>query len=182
MSTHQITVFYHWANDRSCPLWYMPKMLLFNTTYAFGGWIKRAPAFFRFFIKRIKGWPAWKKAGKLKVSVYFILLVTQHRPQQTPGSLIFLFRRTALLTGKLIMSWNNPLLSIFDDLRYCPGVHELVPVGKQSKCKYCQYLVLVMKNRKEAPTAEKRPWLQWNICNIHLCKDHFDVFHKKQYE
>ena len=26
------------------------------------------------------------------------------------------------------------------------SLHELVPTGKQSKCKYCQYLVLVFKN------------------------------------
>ena len=85
-------------------------------------------------------------------------------------------------TGKLVMRRKNPSLSIFDDLRYCPGVHELVPAGKQSKCKYCQYLVLVFKNRKEAPPIEKRPWHQCNICNVHLCKDHFKVFHKKQHE
>ena len=35
--------------------------LLFNTTYAFDGWIVRAPAFFSvFFNKKIKGWPARK--------------------------------------------------------------------------------------------------------------------------
>ena len=59
-------------------------------------------------------------------------------------------------TGKLVTRRNKPSLSIFDDLRYCPGVHELVPAGKQSKYKYCQYLVLVFKNRKEAPSVEKQ--------------------------
>ena len=78
-------------------------------------------------------------------------------------------------TGKLVMRRNKPSLPIFDDLRYCPGVHELVPAGKQNKCKYCQYLVLVFKNRKEAPPVEKQPsWHQCNICNVHLCKDHFN--------
>ena len=39
-------------------------------------------------------------------------------------------------TGKLVMSRKNPSLSIFENLQYCPGVHELVPARKQSKCKY----------------------------------------------
>ena len=83
-------------------------------------------------------------------------------------------------TGKLVMSRKNPSLSIFENLQYCPGVHELVPARKQSKCKYCQYLVLVL-NRKEAPPAEKSTWLKCNICNVvHLYQAHFDVFHKKQ--
>ena len=77
-------------------------------------------------------------------------------------------------TDKLVTRRIKPSLSIFDD--------ELVPAGKESKYKYCLYLVLVFKNRKEAPSVEKRPWHQCNICNVHLYKDHFKVFHKKQYE
>ena len=75
-------------------------------------------------------------------------------------------------TSELVMSRKNPSLSIFDDLRYCPGVNKLVPASKQRKCKYCQYLVLIMKNRRKETTlvAEKRPWLQCNICNLYLYK------------
>ena len=35
------------------------------------------------------------------------------------------------------------------------STHELVPAKKQSKFKYCQYLVLVFKNRNEVPPLRK---------------------------
>ena len=51
--------------------------------------------------------------------------------------------------------------------------------ASQKKCKYCQYLVLVAKTRKEVPSAEQRPWLKCAICDVHLCSNHVEVFHKK---
>ena len=50
---------------------------------------------------------------------------------------------------------NTVLRNFFPVVRTNP--HELVPVParKQSKCKYCQYLVLVLKTRKEAPVPRR---------------------------
>ena len=82
-------------------------------------------------------------------------------------------------TAKLVMCRTKPSLSIFDDLRYCEGVHTMIPAKKQSKCKYCQYQVLVAKVRKETPPIEQRPRMMCSICNVHLCPNHVAVFHRK---
>ena len=82
-------------------------------------------------------------------------------------------------TAKLVMCRTKPSLSIFDDLRYCEGVHTMIPAEKQAKCKYCAYQVLVAKVRKEAPPIEQRPRMMCSICNVHLCPAHVAVFHRK---
>ena len=56
--------------------------------------------------------------------------------------------------SKLVMSRNKPSLSIFVNLQYCEGEHKMISAS-QKKCKYCQYLVLVAKTRKEVPPSEK---------------------------
>ena len=81
-------------------------------------------------------------------------------------------------TGKIVMSRSKPSLSVFDESRYCAGEHKMIP-ATQAKCKYCQYLVLVAKVRKEAPPIEQRPRLKCSICDVHLCKNHVEVFHRK---
>ena len=80
-------------------------------------------------------------------------------------------------TGNLRYCRTKPSLCIFDHLRYLPGKHKLV-VGRQQKCKYCQYLVLLAKNNKQAPPIEARPYKQCNICKLSLCDKHFDQFHE----
>ena len=68
----------------------------------------------------------------------------------------------------LTFTGNTVLRNFFPVVRTNP--HELVPVParKQSKCKYCQYLVLVLKTRKEAPVPKKQPWLQYNTFNAYI--------------
>ena len=75
------------------------------------------------------------------------------------------------------MSRNNSLLSIFDEQQYSPGAHQLVPAKKYRKCKYCQYLILVVfKSRNKTPPIEKRHGynVRYVMCYVHLCKDHFE--------
>ena len=84
----------------------------------------------------------------LRVNLYVLYKETPYNHDNAPCKDPTILHKGT--TGKLVMSRNNPSLSIFENLQYCPGVHELVPARKQSKCKYCQYLVLVL-NRKEAP-------------------------------
>ena len=81
-------------------------------------------------------------------------------------------------TAKLVMSRTKPSLSIFDEVRYSEGVHSMIPAS-QAKCKYCQYLVLVAKARKEAPPIEARPRMKCSICDVNLCPAHVAVFHRK---
>ena len=80
-------------------------------------------------------------------------------------------------TGNLRYYRTKPSLCIFDHLRYLPGNHKLV-VGRQQKCKYCQYLVLLAKNNKQTPPIVARPYKQCNTCKLCLCDKHFDKFHE----
>ena len=70
----------------------------------------------------------------------FAPVVTQGVKQRNDQTITTIHKRTA---GKLVMSRNNLSLLIFDEQRYSPGTHQLVVAKKQSKCEYCQYLVLV---------------------------------------
>jgi len=61
---------------RSCLLQFLATFLFINKTYVFDGRIVRAPAFFRFFIKKEKHGPSRnKKAGKLVLFIFLIFLL-----------------------------------------------------------------------------------------------------------
>ena len=72
---------------------------------------------------------------------------------------------------------NNTLLQ-WDHLRFLPCVH-LQVAFKQSKCKYCKYLVLLEKDHDPdcEPRKIKRPKSICNTCGVHLCTEHFRAFH-----
>ena len=73
--------------------------MLYNTNYAFDGWIIRAPAFFLFFfIKNKKAGPARKM---MWVFILFILLVKNLllRTDAIPYSPIFIYKRLYVLCG-----------------------------------------------------------------------------------
>ena len=80
--------------------------------------------------------------------------------------------------GKIVMSRKNPSLSPYDHVRYGSGEHILIKAEKQSKCKYCQYLVMVAKKRGTTLPVEERPRQKCLICNVHLCKKHMSIFHR----
>ena len=80
--------------------------------------------------------------------------------------------------GKIVMSRKNPSLSPYDHVRYGPGEHILIKAEKQSKCKYCQYLVMVAKKRGTMLPVGERPRQKCLICDMHLCKKHMSIFHR----
>ena len=51
----------------------------------------------------------------------------------------------------------------------------LIKHFSQSVVVYVPRQCRIMKNRKEAPPAEKKPWLKCHRCNVHLCQTCFDA-------
>ena len=82
-------------------------------------------------------------------------------------------------TKKPQMTKNNATLLIWSHCRFLPGVHAPKP-WKQDYCKYCQYLSLLEKKHDPdcAPRKKKRPRQVCGIYGVHLCNDHFDLFHQ----
>ena len=81
-------------------------------------------------------------------------------------------------TTQLLFSRNKPSLKTFDHVRLLHGEHKLIP-QKQRACKYCQYLVVVAKVKKEPLPVANRVRKESRICKVSLCDDHKDLFHAK---
>ena len=70
------------------------EIVLFNTNYAFDGWIVRAPAFLSFFF--IKNKKAGPRKKRCEYFILFILLVLQLLLRTDAIPYVYLFIRTAL--------------------------------------------------------------------------------------
>ena len=81
-------------------------------------------------------------------------------------------------TQQLCFSTTQPSLETFNHFHFLPGKYKLTP-HKQTKYKYCQYLVAVARVKKELLPKEGRPTQECRICRVSLCKNHKDLFHAK---
>ncbi|KAG7343270.1 hypothetical protein IV203_021215 [Nitzschia inconspicua] len=56
--------------------------------------------------------------------------------------------------------------------------HQIVIAPQQRRCIYCSYLFLLAKiEGKEDPPRPREPSRKCLYCQVHICKDHWNVFH-----
>lgn len=80
------------------------------------------------------------------------------------------------------ISHKNPVLP--DERFKCDkDVRKAVIVKAQRMCKYCSYLSIKAKKQGGADAVKVRSVTRTcSECQVHLCKDHFDVYHEQKDE
>ena len=83
------------------------------------------------------------------------------------------------LAKKTKLSKFNASLSKWNHCYFITGVHASERTT-QDYCKYCKYFALLEK--AHGPKCKegkiKQPYQVCSICRVHLCNDHFDLFHR----
>lgn len=82
--------------------------------------------------------------------------------------------------SRYFMKRQNPSLDIFDCVRLQHGIHAMKKVEKTKlkHCCYCRFLFVKAKAENLPEPKMKKTITQCSFCKVHLCPDHFHIFHE----
>ena len=125
-----------------------------------------------FFIQFINCLIRWANTTQSKATTTYTI-TTPTVQQETD----IVYRLSAAGDKNYILNQTNLSLDIFNHVRFVSGIHSLEK-KHQKQCSYCRFLCLKAKAENQPEAKIKRSIYQCSLCKVHLCLDHFHIFHE----